>query len=96
MQRAAIKKQFFLNTFNFARAADAFSEGALSIALATSLADPLLATGQTAKLWLDVNFSVPLVTSQASSTTEQGTQLIEVRFMLAWQHDCLECCSGSA
>lgn len=78
MQRAAIKKQFFLDTFDFIAGSDVYSESTISVSLATSLADPLQASDQTARVWLEINSSIPLLSSQITSTTSEGTQVLEV------------------
>ena len=84
LQRAAIKKQFFLDTFDFVPPLNVLSFGILSLSLATSLASPLAATDQTARVWFEFNSSSPLSFQNAVSitVTASGTYLVQVQICL--------------
>jgi hypothetical protein len=81
VQRAAIKKQFFLSSFNHTPPTDSFSFGRISVLLATSLSNPLPATNMTTKVWLEFKSDSALDIQQPVTRTASGTLLAEVRFV---------------
>lgn len=83
MQRAAIKKQFFLSNFEFTPPAGALSYGKIAITLSTTLADAVAATDLTARVWLDLSSTAALDVVQPTSVTSAETLLAEVRLASA-------------
>ena len=81
LQRAAIKKQLFLNTFDFTPPLDVNDYARLSVSFATSLDAPLAATDNTMRDWFEFNSTTPLSFQGAASTavTSSGTYLAQVR-----------------